>query len=145
MKDEQKRKVKRINRIKSTDKIICNMIEEDLIDLFDSLEEAGVVAQHAEEELNELGRNEETCKKAILTEHDFDIKRIRFWDAVQERYGYWTKSLGMRDGYCLVICNSKSEKTEQDDMKAKLDKMMKKIIRDVAGGDEDIVNKFFDK
>lgn len=98
------------------------MLSEDLIDLYDKLQEANDDAERAKHDDFEAGHTEESAKKTQLLIWKAEALHVDFWKRIHEKYGNWGRPMGVRDGYALVKISVK-----------KHIKFMKKAIDNMIG------------
>ncbi len=102
-KDETpRRSIKRIERVAKGETVIVQMMQEDLIDMYEKMHVLRDNAARANEQWQEDKKNLQFAKEFELADHDCDIHRLNFWHAVALRYELWGKQLGIRDDYCVV-------------------------------------------
>lgn len=103
---DQEKKIKKIRRIAKGEKVILQMLPEDLQDRFDKMEEVNDEGQR----IFEADREEKTdasAKNLHFATLNYLKARFDFWGAFHERFGFWKESLGVRDGYTVVMCAKK--------------------------------------
>jgi len=97
------RKLKRIGRVARGETIVADMLQEDLIDMFEKMHRLKDDAERAGEEFTERRKDVELAKAAEVTDYESEIFRKQFWHVVTVRYELWGKNVGVRDGYAVVI------------------------------------------
>lgn len=94
--------MKKIRRVAKNEVVVVKMLDESLQDLFDKLQDSQDEFERAQESVQEDPKDENLWKAAALRNFTMHECKVKFWRAVHEKYGMWSKELGVRDGYSLV-------------------------------------------
>lgn len=122
-----KKGVRRIQRIAKGEVVLKEIMAEDLCDKFDKFELLCDEAERAVEQYNEA-KSEENSKNMMVSRYEAERSRMDLWQSIHERYGSWTKSIGVRDGYTLVALDEKSHRKT-------IEREFKNFLRRHLGGE----------
>lgn len=100
------RKKKMIGRIKKGEKVVVEIIAEDLQDKFDAYHDLIEEANRAKEIARE-DKSDKNIKQMMILDAKAEYAKAMFWVALHERHGHWAKSVGIRDGYAMVTMSHK--------------------------------------
>ena len=112
----------RIGRIAKGEKILVEMLSEDLQDLYHKQKDAIQDFRDAQAAAREDKTTDNLMKMQRLDAAS-DITRAQFWLAVREKYQIWDHSIGVRDGYALVSLPEEKNQMPKE-IKGLLEKLM---------------------
>lgn len=100
---EDKRKMKKIQRIAKGDELIVEIIAEDLIDLFEKMNEAADDFGRSRMDCAEEPENVELWKKEAALECAYKKLHAEFWYRIRVQYdAFGPFDIKVCDGYSLV-------------------------------------------
>lgn len=115
---------KKIGRIAKGEEVIVDMVEENIIDLFDKLQDVKEDYNRAMEIYGE-DKNQDNAKALHYADFAATKAKHELWTAVHTRYGHWDCSVGIRDGYALVKIGN--------DRIGDMPGFLKRMIEDIKG------------
>lgn len=124
--------IKRIDRIRKGDKIIVEMLPEDLQEMFNNMDILTDEAKRSDERDKEE-KTEDSRKAYMLATYAAHQAYAQFWIACHERFGRWRENMSIRDNYALVTVPASENKSS-----SRLASGIIKIIKKKIGEDFDL-------